>query len=107
MSKPNIVFIFSDQHRGDALGCTGHPAIKTTNLDRIASECVAFTQCYVNGPICLPSRSCMMTGQYVREHGVWTNSFQPDLESSPSNVRNVRDAGYHTAQVGKTRSVGL
>ncbi len=102
MRKPNIVFIFSDQHRGDALGCTGHPAVKTPNLDRIASEGVAFTRCFVNGPVCLPSRSCMMTGQYVREHGVWTNSFVPDVQSSPSNVRNVRDAGYHTAQIGKT-----
>jgi len=102
MGKPNIVFIFSDQHRGDAIGCTGHPTIQTPCLDQIASEGVGFTQCYANGPLCMPSRSTMMTGQYVREHGVWNNDFDPDLENSPSHVRNVKDAGYHTAQVGKT-----
>ena len=101
MSKPNIVFIYSDQHRGDAVGCAGHPVIKTPYLDRLGSEGVVFSQCYTNGPICMPARATMMTGQYVREHGVWQNIVEAD-QHGPSHVRNVRDAGYHTALVGKT-----
>ena len=60
-----------------------------------------FSQCYTNGPICMPARATMMTGQYVREHGVWQNVVAAD-QRGPSHVRNVRDAGYHTALVGKT-----
>jgi arylsulfatase len=101
MKKPNIIFIFSDQHRGDAVGCAGHPVIKTPNLDRLGSEGVVFTQCYTNGPICMPARATMMTGQYVREHGVWQNVVEAD-RNGPSHVRNIRDAGYRTALVGKT-----
>jgi arylsulfatase len=101
MSKPNIIFIYSDQHRGDALGCAGHPAIKTPNLDRLASDGTMFTQCYTNGPVCMPARATMMTGQYVREHGVWQNIVEAP-PTGPSHVRNIRDAGYHTALVGKT-----
>ena len=41
--KPNIIYIFSDQQRGDAMGCMGHPSIKTPNLDRLASQGVTFT----------------------------------------------------------------
>ena len=101
MSKPNIVYIFSDQHRGDAMGCAGHPVIKTPNLDRIAAEGVTFTRCHTNGPVCMPARATMMTGQYVREHGVWGNVVDAD-RNGPSHVRNIRDAGYTTALVGKT-----
>ena len=70
MSKPNIVFIYSDQHRGDAVGCAGHPVVKTPHLDRLGSEGVVFSQCYTNGPIYMPVRATMMTGQYVRDGAV-------------------------------------
>ena len=40
--KPNIVFILSDDHRWDFLGCAGHPFIKTPNLDRLAGEGIRF-----------------------------------------------------------------
>jgi len=100
--QPNILYIFSDQHRGDAMGCVGHPVIKTPNLDRLASQSVTYTQCHTNCPLCMPSRASMMTGQYVREHGIWSNDLNCNPEEVPSHVRNIRDAGYHTAQIGKT-----
>ena len=50
--KPNIVFIFSDQHRGDTLGSVGHPAVLTPNLDRLAEQGVNFTRCATNSPLC-------------------------------------------------------
>jgi len=99
--KPNIVFIFSDQHRGDTMGCVGHPVVRTPNLDRLAAEGVTFTRCSTNSPLCMPARASMMTGHYVCEHGVWNNEVEADPKG-PSHVRKIRDAGYHTALFGKT-----
>jgi choline-sulfatase len=99
--KPNIIYIFPDQHRGDALGCVGHPAIITPNLDRLSEESVTFERCSSNSPLCMPARASMMTGQFVREHGIWTNNVEADPKG-PSHVRKVRDSGYHTALIGKT-----
>ncbi len=99
--KLNIIYIFSDQHRGDTLGSVGHPAIITPNLDKLAAEGVNFTRCFTNSPLCMPARASMMSGQYVCEHGVWTNFVEAD-PCGPSHVRNIRDAGYLTALIGKT-----
>jgi arylsulfatase len=49
--KPNIVYIFSDQHRGDTMGCAGNPAAITPNMDRLAAEGVNFKQCRTNSPL--------------------------------------------------------
>ena len=99
--KPNIIYIFSDQHRGDTLGCMGHPAVITPNLDKLASEGILFRNSFTNSPLCMPARATMMTGKYVCEHGVWTNDSEAD-SLSPSHVRNIKEAGYHTAVIGKT-----
>ena len=100
-SKPNIVYIFSDQHRGDTIGCAGHPAAITPNMDRLADEGVLFEQCCSNSPLCVPARASMMSGQHVSEHGAWNNNTESNPDG-PSHVRNIRDAGYCTAMVGKT-----
>jgi arylsulfatase len=99
--KPNIIYIFSDQHRGDTLGSVGHSAVITPNLDKLASEGVNFTRCCTNSPLCMPARATMMTGKYVCEHGVWTNFLEAN-PNGPSHVRNISQAGYHTALIGKT-----
>ncbi len=99
--KPNIVFIFSDQHRGDTMGSAGNTAVITPNLDRIAAEGVTFTRCSTNSPVCMPARASMMTGLHVSQHGVWNNDLMADPRGQ-SQVRNIRDAGYHTALIGKT-----
>ena len=100
--KPNILFIFPDQHRGDAMGCAGHPSVITPNLDRLASEGVTFNRCYTNAPLCMPARASLMTGKYVCDHGVWNNVALADPKESPSFVRNIKESGYHTAVIGKT-----
>jgi len=99
--KPNIIYIFSDQHRGDTLGCVGHPAVITPNLDKLATEGVVFKNCFTNSPLCMPARATMMTGKHVCEHGIWDNNNEAD-PLGPSHVRNIQDAGYHTALIGKT-----
>ena len=99
--RPNILLIFSDQHRGDTVGCTGHPVVKTPNLDRLAAEGATFTRCCTNSPLCMPARASFISGRYVNQHGVWNNKLVADRHG-PSHVRNVRDAGYRTAVIGKT-----
>ena len=100
-NKPNILFIFPDQHRGDTMGCAGDPVARTSNLDRLAAEGVLFGRCSTNSPLCMPARASLISGQYVNEHGVWNNAVEADRHG-PSHVRNIRDAGYHTAVIGKT-----
>jgi choline-sulfatase len=100
-NRPNILLIFPDQHRADVLGSAGNKAAQTPNLDRLAAEGISFTRCMTNSPLCMPARTSLISGQYVGEHGIWSNSMSGDCKG-PSHVRNVRDAGYHTAVIGKT-----
>lgn len=99
--KPNIILVFPDQHRGDVMGCAGNPAAQTPNLDRLATEGVRFSRCCTNSPLCMPARATLMSGQYVNQHGIWHNYNAADRHGS-SHVRNIRDAGYNTAVIGKT-----
>ncbi|HUV43244.1 MAG TPA: sulfatase-like hydrolase/transferase [Dehalococcoidales bacterium] len=99
--RPNIVLIYSDQHRGDTIGCVGHPVILTPNLDRIATEGVLFRRCSTSSPLCVPARATLISGHCVNQHGAWDNSAPADRQGS-SHVRNIRDASYHTALIGKT-----
>lgn len=99
-SKPNIVFIFPDQQRGDVVGFAGNPVVRTPNLDRLASESVSFSRCITNSPVCMPARMSIMSGKHPCEHGMWSNNIDGD-PNLPNHVRNIRNAGYRTAQVGK------
>jgi len=99
---PNIVFIYSDQHRGDALGCLDDPVVQTPSLDSLAAEGVNFRRCFTNSPLCRPARTSLMTGLFASEHGAWSAWGVADADS-PSFVRRIRDeAGYRTAVIGKT-----
>ncbi len=100
-AQPNILFIFADQMRGDSLGCLPGSPVISPNLDRLAREGITFTRCQSNSPLCVPARTALMTGQLPRENGIWSNRSGADPEG-PSHVRNIRDAGYHTAVIGKT-----
>lgn len=101
MQKANILLIFTDQMRGDALGVLDGSDVITPNLDRLSGEGITFTRCMSNSPLCVPARASLMTGQLPREHGVWSNAIGAD-ETGPSHVRCIRDAGYRTAVIGKT-----
>ena len=61
-APPNVVYIVCDQLRGDALSCLGHPNARTPNLDRMASGGVLLENCFVNNPVCLPSRVSAFSG---------------------------------------------
>jgi choline-sulfatase len=96
----NIVLIMSDQHRADMMGCAGDKTVLTPALDWLAAGGVRFSRVSCQGPLCMPARASFMTERYVRDHGVYTNWGQiaPD---SPTYVRALRAAGYHTALLGK------
>lgn len=70
----NVLVIMSDEHSYQAMGCSGHPIVRTPNLDRLAREGTSFTQCYTNSPVCTPARGSFFTGQYVHQLGNWDNA---------------------------------
>ena len=99
--KPNILFIFADQHRHNIMGCAGHPIAQTPHLDAIADEGVRFTKTWCQSPICQPSRASVITGRYPHELDVISNDggFNPDW---PTVMKQLQGAGYETATIGKT-----
>ena len=99
--KPNIVLIFTDQQRADTFGFAGDPVAITPHADRLAGEGVVFTRCCASAPVCMTTRASLASGKPVHEHGVWRMA-DPELRHGSSHVRNIRDAGYRTAVVGKT-----
>lgn len=98
--RPNIVFILSDDHRWDALSCTGHPWIRTPHLDRLAARGAHFQNAFVTTSLCSPSRASILSGQYVHAHGVADN-FSRLPEALPTFPKLLRQAGYRTGFIGK------
>jgi arylsulfatase A-like enzyme len=75
--RPNILLLMTDQQRPDSLGCYGDPVAITPNLDRLAAEGVLFENCYVQNPLCCPSRYSILTGRYPHAHRVIANWYAP------------------------------
>jgi arylsulfatase A-like enzyme len=97
---PNIVFLISDDHSADDLGCYGNPAIRTPNLDRLASEGMRFTNAFVTSPQCSPSRSSMFTG--CTPHTTCTSRLHTPLpEWEPSFLEPLKSRGYYTGAYRK------
>ena len=72
--RPNLLFLFSDQHTQRIAGCYGSPLQDLTpNLDRLAAEGVAFDNTYCPSPLCVPSRMAMLTARHPYEQECWTN----------------------------------
>ena len=104
MEKKNILFIMCDQLRFDYLGCSGHPHIKTPNIDKLAARGVSFTSAYCQSPICGPSRMSAYTGRYVSSHGSHSN-FAP-LRVGEKNIgHHLNPLGVRTVLVGKTHVI--
>lgn len=102
--QPNIVFVMVDDMRWDQLGITGHPFMKTPNLDRIGREGAVFNNAFVTTPLCSPSRASFLTGQYPHTHRIINNDkvgldiISHKLVTFPQLLRR---AGYETAFIGK------
>lgn len=97
--RPNIVFLFTDDQRFDAIGAVDE-AMVTPNLDRLAVRGTRFADAFVTLSICSPSRAAVMTGQYGSVNGVTTLD-RRITDASPLLPRLLRDAGYRTGMFGK------
>lgn len=107
-SRPNLLFIMTDQQRFDALGAAGrYDFLRTPNLDRLAAEGVMFTNAYTPCAVSAPARSCILTGQMVEHTGVLTNELvakdspKADFTTSPTFDQLLSEAGYYSEYHGK------
>jgi arylsulfatase A-like enzyme len=100
--RPNLLFLLTDDHRWDALGCMGHPFLKTPNLDRLAAGGALFENNFCSTAICMTSRASIFTGLLEPSHGI--SSFQKPF-SADQMARTypamLRAAGYRTGFIGK------
>lgn len=99
-ARPNIVFIFTDDHAVQSIGAYGSVINKTPNIDRIAAEGVIFDRCFCCNSICGPSRAAVLTGKHSHANGLMTNRDTFD-GSQPTFPKLLRRAGYETALIGK------
>ncbi len=98
-SKPNILVLLTEQHRGDSLSCEGHPVLLTPTMDRIAGRGVRFSRAYSSCPVCIPARRSLLTGQFPSTHGVLGYASKPWSGSSIAD--ELSKAGYQTAWIGR------
>lgn len=113
-TKPNIVFILSDDQAWTDYGFMGHPDIKTPSLDRLAAASLVFKRGYVASPLCRPSLASLVTGLYPFQHGITGNDvdgqnnravldvpMQAAFHEHPSFIKMLTSNGYVAHQSGK------
>ena len=98
--RPNILFIFTDDHGYQAISAYGSNRNKTPNIDRIASEGMRFENCFVTNSICGPSRAVILTGKHSHLNGFMTNGDRFD-GSQQTFPKLLQKKGYQTAIFGK------
>lgn len=106
----NVLFLMTDQHKFDVLGCMGNPLVKTPNLDRLANQGVLFTQAHSTVPYCSPTRAAIATGRYPSTMGLFRNiegkiDGKPDplrlREPAQTYLHHLQDRGYACHHLGK------
>lgn len=100
--RPNIVFIFSDDHAVRAVSAYGDSLVETPNIDRIAASGVRFDRAYVGNAICGPSRATLLTGMHSHANGFYSNEWSGPFDGEQQTLSNLlQGAGYQTAVIGK------
>ncbi|NQT86197.1 sulfatase [bacterium] len=107
-TRPNIVWIFADDHAYQAIGAYGGRLKKlnpTPNIDKLAAAGIRFDKSYVGNSICAPSRATLLTGKHSHLNGMTANQprFDHDQQSFP---KILQKAGYQTAMIGKIHLPG-
>ena len=98
--RPNLVWIFGDQHRAQSLGFHGDSQVRTPVIDNLARKGRDFTCAVAGAPWCCPFRGALLTSRYPHQNGVIKTPAGLD-PSTPTLTQPFRDAGYHTAYIGK------
>ena len=99
-SRPNIIFIITDQQRYDTINALGYDYMDTPNLDRLVREGVSFTDCHVTAASCAPARASLFKGYYPHTSGILKNADR----WRRSWIELLNDSGYHCTNVGKMHS---
>ena len=99
MATPNIVFIMTDEQRYDCVGVNGNRLIQTPHLDALSAGSAHFDQCFVQAPVCVPSRQTFFTGRYPHSHRNRVN-YTPMLPDEKLMQAHLQEASYMTACVG-------
>ena len=105
-TRPNIIYIMSDDHGYQAISAYGYGLNKTPNIDRIAQEGALFTRATVTNSLCAPSRAVLLTGKHSFVNGKVDNE-QPFDWNQDNFAKLLQQAGYQTAMVGKIHMDGL
>lgn len=98
--RPNILFIFSDDHAAHAISAYGSRINRTPHLDRLAREGMLFRHAFVTNSICAPSRATVLTGQFGHLNGVPTN-VEPLHPTTVTFPKLLQASGYQTSVIGK------
>lgn len=108
--RPNVLIIYCDELRTDALSCYGNREIPvhTPHIDSVARSGAQFMHCYCNSPICVPSRVSFLTGLYPEDTGVYCNEAAWKDFKLPRPLKTFPEVfagnGYTTANFGKTHT---
>ncbi|MGB3734749.1 MAG: sulfatase-like hydrolase/transferase [Ilumatobacter sp.] len=100
MTRPNVLLIYTDQQRADALGAAGNDQIHTPHLDDLTARGTRFANHFVQNPLCMPSRISMLTGRYPSSLGI-THMGVPVPEDTATLATHLGRVGYHCANIGK------
>lgn len=99
--QPNIVFIMTDQMRGDCMGIAGHPDVKTPFLDTLAARGTLFDRAYSACPSCIAARAALHTGLSQEKHGRVGYQDRVTFRYPHTMAGELAKAGYYTQCVGK------
>src|SRR5688500_4337089 len=100
--KPNFIVILVDDLRFDETGASGHPYMKTPDIDRLAHEGARFVNAFHTTALCSPNRACILTGQYASRHGIIDNVGRDAMSHRLPNYHlALQRLGYETAHIGK------
>lgn len=100
MTKPNLLFILTDQMRATAVGCAGVEQVITPNLDALAAQGTRFTRAIANSPACSPSRASLWSGMHAINHQVVNNDI-PLRTDFKSFGHALNEEGYRCGYIGK------
>ncbi len=93
-SRPNIIFLLSDDQAWTDYGFMGHPEIQTPHLDKLASQSLLFRRGYLAAPVCRPSLASMVTGLHPFDHGVTGNDVSDNKKNREAQDLPLRELFY-------------